>query len=224
MEMSNDAKRRLCVLSTEDDPLVRTLLAELLLVEGHDIEFARNSDDFFRLVGVKTYDLLILDVNVPGLNGYKIAREIGARLGAQCPKMMLFTGRDTQAEKGLVLASGVDAVLEKGCPTAKILETISQLMAQPTSAGPAPAPTVRAPAVVPDANRLEFERLVFRVNAMVSENGSLSQRLESITKRHGELENTVKGIRAKLVAPNQLKWAFALLGLAFAALLNLFLR
>jgi len=124
------------ILSTEDDPLVRTMLAELLSSDGHDVEFARNSDDFFRLVGANTYDLLILDVNIPGLNGYQIAREIVSRLGEKRPKMLLFTGRDTQAEKGLIELSGVDAVLEKGGPTAKILEAVNKLMAPPGPAAP----------------------------------------------------------------------------------------
>lgn len=222
MDQSGGAKRRLRILSTEDDPLVRTMLAELLTTEGPEVEFARNSDDFFRLFGAKAFDLLILDVNISGLNGYQIAHDIGSRLGEKRPKMLILTGRDTQAEKGLIELSGVDAVLEKGGPTGKILETVDKLMALSAPESP-PAPKPAAPPEAAGVSRQEFERLTSRISNAVSENASISRRLDSLNARVAESEKTVKALRAEAPTQRLLKWSVALLGLAFAALL-LFLR
>ena len=225
MEQSGGARRRLRILSTEDDPLVRTMLAELLSSEGHEVEFARNSDDFFRLFGAKAFDLLILDVNISGLNGYQIARDISSRLGEKRPKMLLFTGRDTQAEKGLIELSGVDAVLEKGGPTGKVLEAVNKLMALAPAPAPEPAPAPKPAAPAEDAgiSRPEFERLTSRISNAVSENASLSQRIELLNKSVAGVENVSKKSRAGDSASRQIRFAFALRALAFAALLLVFL-
>ncbi|MEK7382686.1 MAG: response regulator [Elusimicrobiota bacterium] len=214
------------ILSTEDDPLIRAMLGEVLSSEGHDVEFARNSDEFFRLVGEKSFDLLILDVNISGLNGYQIAREISSRLGERRPKMLIFTGRDTHTEKGLIELSGVDAVLEKGCPTGKVLEAVNRLMAPPSPetahAATASAQKSATPAeAAAGVRRHEFERLAGRVSAAVSENASLSQRLELLGKRVGKLETTVQKLHSENPSARLLQLSFALLGLAFAALLIL---
>ena len=142
--------RPLRILSTEDDPQIRIMLCDLLILEGHTIEFARNSDDFFRLTDKFSYDLLILDVNVPGMNGYQIAREVGARMGERKPKILIFTGRDSREEVGLVLASGADAILEKGAPLATITDTVHKLTS--ILEGPVPLPKPRpAQSATPDS-------------------------------------------------------------------------
>ncbi|MDD5656299.1 MAG: response regulator [Elusimicrobia bacterium] len=212
---------RLRILSTEDDPVARAMLAELLGPEGHEIEFARNSDDFFRLIAAKTYDLLILDVNLPGLNGYQLAREVCVRLGDKRPKMLLLTGRDTQQEKGIVMLSGVDEVLEKGGPSSLILEAVNRLAGraaaaaagrapqmlplaeEPLEAPARPAPAPPAAVSAPPAagiSRAEYERLMNRVSAVVSENASLSQRSESLSRRLAAQEKALKEIQGKSAA------------------------
>lgn len=119
--------KQLHIISTEDDSLIRRILAELVTPEGHEIQFARNSDDLFSLLVKRAWDLIILDVNVPGMNGYQIAREICARYGDKRPKILIFTGRNTKAEQGLAAVSGADAILEKGCPLPLLVETINRL-------------------------------------------------------------------------------------------------
>jgi CheY-like chemotaxis protein len=253
--------RKLSILSTEDDPQIRVMLSELLEPEGHEITFARNSDDFFNLIDKRKYDLLILDVNVPGLNGYQIARAVGEKFGSKRPKMLLFTGRDTQAEKGLVAISGVDAVLEKGTPLPVVVETINQLTGisgGPLGAGPGPSPApepkrkvslldtgelplsmgplaaeVEEPEYVPredggaaaalledyptptasaasrpsepamepmeppagEMSKGDLERLRNRVNTVVSENASLSRRIDAMQRRVSDMEKLAKDIR-----------------------------
>ena len=172
--------------------MVRTMLSGLLTGEGHEVEFAANSDSLFKLLPKRVWDLVILDVNVPGMNGYQIAQEICARYGEKRPKMLLFTGRDTQAEKAQVVLSEVDAVLEKGTPLPMLIETINRL----TGLSSAPPPPAPAASVViagePAVARDEIARLKMRIGATLNESASVSQRIEVVQKRLVDIEKLLR--------------------------------
>jgi CheY-like chemotaxis protein len=175
--------RRLQILSSEDDPGVRTILARLLTGEGHEVEFAGNSEALFKLLGKRTWDLVILDVNVPGMNGYQIAQEICSRYTDNRPKMLLFTGRDMQAEKAQVTLSGVDAVLEKGTPLPLLIETVNRLT------GLSGAPAVVTAEVSPE----EFDWPKMSGCADLNENAPVSTDIEALQKRVADLEKLLRG-------------------------------
>lgn len=189
--------KQLHIISTEDDSLIRRILAELVTPEGHEIQFARNSEDLFALLVKRTWDLVILDVNVPGMNGYQIAREICARYGDKRPKILIFTGRNTKSEQGLATISGADAILEKGCPLPLLVETINRLGgnlpatpgATPTSPSPASAPT--APAAPPTPTPVP-------VNAAPRQDEPWKQRLAEIEKNLKELEREADSLGARM--------------------------
>lgn len=119
--------KNLRILSTDDDPAIRTLLWNLLSEEGHYLEFAKDGLEVFKRLKSAKYDLLILDVNMPGMNGYKVAEKLTAGGGLR-PKILLFTGRDTDAEKFQFVCSGADAILRKGSPLELITETIYDIV------------------------------------------------------------------------------------------------
>jgi DNA-binding response OmpR family regulator len=184
--------KRLHIISTEDDTLIRLILAELVSPEGHEMQFARNSDDLFNLMSKKSCDLLILDVNVPGMNGYQIAREVCARYKEKRPKILIFTGRDTEAEKGLALVSGADAVLKKGCPLELLLETINQLGGNgkpkdPIEASAAKAPEKPASPPIPPSPAMweRIDDLEKSLRGLEKETASLGERMERMAPRQG---------------------------------------
>lgn len=179
--------KRLRIISTEDDTLIRLILAELVSPEGHEMQFAKNGEDLFNLLGKKNCDVLILDVNVPGMNGYQIAREICARYKEQRPKILIFTGRDTEAEKGLALVSGADAVLKKGCPLELLLETINRLGGNgkppaaaevPAAKAAAPAPSSTAPREIDPATQKRLADLEQALRGLAQKTTSLGERMD----------------------------------------------
>lgn len=129
--------RQLKILSSDDEEGIRTLLFSLLTEHGHTVEFARDSDEVFKSLGRTRYDLLILDVNTPGINGYKVAEKITNNL-INRPKIIIFTARNTAAEQFQYVSSGADAVIQKGAPCDVIIQTINDLCGQATAAPPAP--------------------------------------------------------------------------------------
>ena len=121
--------RRLRILSSDDDEGIRALLFNLLTEAGHEVEFAKDSDEVFKNLGRARYDLLILDVNTPGLNGYKVAEKISGNI-INRPKFLIFTARNIQEEKAEFAVCGADAIISKGTPCDKIMSVIGDLFSE----------------------------------------------------------------------------------------------
>ena len=121
--------RHLRILSSDDDEGIRALLFSLLTEHGHEVEFARDSDEVFKNLGRARYDLLILDVNTPGINGYKVAEKICANI-INRPKILIFTARNIQEEKAEFTLCGADAIISKGAPCDKIVSVIKDLFSE----------------------------------------------------------------------------------------------
>lgn len=118
--------RRLKILSSDDDEGIRALLFSLLTDQGNEVEFAKDSDEVFKNLGRTKYDLLILDVNTPGLNGYKVAEKISENIENR-PKILIFTARNIQEENFQFVSSGADAIIQKGASCEKITSVINEL-------------------------------------------------------------------------------------------------
>lgn len=125
--------RRLKILSSDDDEGIRALLFSLLGEQGHDVEFARDSEEVFKNLGRTRYDLLILDVNTPGMNGYKVAEKITENL-ANRPRILIFTARDIKAEEFQFMSSGADAIVHKGASCDALLKTVDELFREQPAA------------------------------------------------------------------------------------------
>lgn len=134
-----ERRKALRILSTDDDSNIRALLWGMLSDAGHEVEFARDGEEVFQRLAAKPYDLVILDVNMPKMNGYKVSELIHEKL-PRPPKVIIFTGRDLEAEKLQFVCSGADAILNKGTGNDKLMDTIASLFAQKDiPAGPEPA-------------------------------------------------------------------------------------
>lgn len=147
---------RLNILSTDDDSNIRSLLWNMLNDAGHNVEFAKDGEEVFRRLAGKTYDLVILDVNIPKMNGYKVSELLHEKLPSP-PKVIIFTGRDLEQEKLQFVCSGADAILNKGTGNDKLMETIEGLFsvnpaAESPLAGPQFTPEPQPP-VIEEASR-----------------------------------------------------------------------
>lgn len=136
--------RPLRILSSDDDEGIRALLFSLLTEHGHEVEFARDGAEVFKNLGRGKYDLLILDVNMPGMNGYKVAEKISGNISNR-PRILLFTARNIKEEQLQFAACGADAVIRKGAPCDRIMSVINELFGERTAAKLPPAQPVTSP-------------------------------------------------------------------------------
>ena len=126
--MSEEVKRHLLVV--DDDPAIRDLLEESLVRAGFEVATASNGREALQLATNKRFDLVVLDVMLPYVDGYHVAKEILSTLGRNAPKLLLITGRDTERESGVILISGADAAIQKPFDPSDLLKKIEELLSQ----------------------------------------------------------------------------------------------
>lgn len=100
------------ILVVEDDPLIRRALRELVEAWGYACDDAANGMVGWDLLQRCTYDLVLLDLNLPGLDGLSICRRLRAADGHQ-PLVLMLTARDTNLDKVVGLDQGADEYMVK---------------------------------------------------------------------------------------------------------------
>ncbi len=99
------------VLIVEDEQRIAAFLERGLKEEGWAVDVVHNGDDALDWAAAAEYDVIVLDVLLPGRDGFTVCRELRAR-GAQTPVLML-TARDAVDDRVTGLDSGADDYLVK---------------------------------------------------------------------------------------------------------------
>jgi two-component system OmpR family response regulator len=113
------------VLVVEDDPKMAALLRRGLTEEGHGADVARTGDDALWMTGAVEYDAIVLDVMLPGRDGFEVCRELRAD-GVWSPVLML-TARDAVEDRVAGLDAGADDYLRKPFSFAELLARLRAL-------------------------------------------------------------------------------------------------
>lgn len=111
------------VLLVDDEPIVRRGVARLLKRAGFDVTEAASGEDAVTAYGRGAYDLVLLDLNMPGLNG----EQTQLRLLSMDPnvRIVFATGHGDVRREGLLLSRGALGVLEKPYTLEALFEVLS---------------------------------------------------------------------------------------------------
>jgi DNA-binding response OmpR family regulator len=99
------------ILVVEDDPAIAFGLQLDLKSEGYDVEIESDGESGLRRARKETFDLILLDVMLPGKDGFEVCREL-RRAGSKTPVIML-TAKTQEEEKVLGLEIGADDYVTK---------------------------------------------------------------------------------------------------------------
>ncbi len=105
------AKRR--ILLVEDEAPIRELLRLHLSLAGFEIEEVAEGTAALERARAEKFDLIVLDVMVPGLDGITLVRAIRSQSANMASAVMMLTARVSEADKVLGLESGADDYLTK---------------------------------------------------------------------------------------------------------------
>ena len=97
------------VLVIDDDEVTRTLVKRILDGEGHRVEEAHDGAEGLRLFGKNPPDLVLTDINMPGLDGHDVIEAIRV-LHADVPIIAISGGGATPKDELLLKASNLGAV------------------------------------------------------------------------------------------------------------------
>jgi len=130
--------KSLRILIADDDRDNATMLAVVLRDEGHEVVSALRGDEALELSRLFRPDVVITDVNMPGVSGYALARELRQRHGNLCPLLIGTSGVWTHtADRLLGEAAGFDHYLVKPHDVKQIVGLLAAFQAQSSKDGAA---------------------------------------------------------------------------------------
>jgi DNA-binding response OmpR family regulator len=163
-----DARR---VLVVEDEPHIRELVALHLGLEGWTIVETGNGQDALQLARAERFDLIILDLMLPGLDGLTVLKALRRDPRGDVP-VLLLTARREEADKVLGLESGADDYLTKPFGVRELVARAKALTRRPrASAVAAPGGTPVRPVTLRDLHLDPARRRVLVGNRQVELTG-----------------------------------------------------
>lgn len=123
------------VLVVDDEKPIAKMISMLLLKNGYVVDTASNGEEALETMKVYWPDILVLDVMMPKINGYRVSRMIKlmGEMGGprKTPKIILVTARDlrndSEREEAMSDFSKADAVLYKPFRPVELLDKIKSL-------------------------------------------------------------------------------------------------
>lgn len=142
------------ILIVEDEPGIAMALEDDLRLEGYDVAATGDGADAVRIARDERFDLILLDIMLPGKDGFDVCREL--RRGGITTPIIMLTARTQEAEKVLALESGADDYVTKPFGPRELRARIAAHLRRSAHTG-APASSLR----VGDAH-VDFERAEIR--------------------------------------------------------------
>jgi two-component system KDP operon response regulator KdpE len=109
------------ILVVDDEPQIRRVLRTTLTAQGYQVADAKTGEEALAAVRDQRFDLVLLDINMPGMGGLAACREL--RAGSEAAIVML-TVRDSEPEKVAALDAGADDYVVKPFGTPELLARI----------------------------------------------------------------------------------------------------
>ena len=118
--------RALRIIIADDDPDTVLTLMTVLQDEGHDVRGYHQAGDVLRAMREFDPDVIVLDINMPDLNGFTAAQEIRDRYGVRRPLLIAITGVFTQGrDRILTQLAGFDHHLVKPYEMSDVLRLLA---------------------------------------------------------------------------------------------------
>ncbi len=114
------------ILVADDDPHIRRGLVDLLESEGYEVCSAPDGKAALRLVQREAPDLVLLDIMMPGMDGYAVCREI--RRDNETLPILFISARSEEIDRVLGLELGADDYIQKPFGTREVIARIRAVL------------------------------------------------------------------------------------------------
>jgi DNA-binding response OmpR family regulator len=127
------------IMVVDDEPGLRGMIEDYLSMQGYSVQSAENGAALDRLLAARVPDLILLDVNLPGEDGFSIVRRLrhaGGRMG-----VIMLTGNADEGSKVTGLINGADDYLPKPFEVRELLARVRSVLRRLPQTVEAPAET-----------------------------------------------------------------------------------
>jgi CheY-like chemotaxis protein/HPt (histidine-containing phosphotransfer) domain-containing protein len=150
------SRHPLRILLTEDNPVNQKLALRLLEKMGYRVDVAGNGLEAIQALERQGYDLILMDVQMPEMDGLEATRQIVSRWPQDRPRIVAMTADAMQGDREKCIEAGMDDYLTKPIRTPELVAAIERTSRRDGAAGPSRS---SAPAV-PPVDRATIDRLV----------------------------------------------------------------
>ncbi len=126
MQISDSASK---ILVVDDEPNIVIALEYLLQREGYEVHKAYTGQEALDRLETITPDVVVLDVMMPGMDGFEVARRIRQMPALECTKIIFLTAKGTQRDKESGYASGAEYYMIKPFENEVFVSTVNEIMA-----------------------------------------------------------------------------------------------
>ena len=120
-------RRKLRVLVADDERDQVATLAALLADEGHEVREVYRGSEVTRMAREFDPDVALIDIGMPGMSGYEVARELRIEFGKTRPLLIAITGWKQSSDRILARLAGFDHHVAKPFDPQALLELIAPL-------------------------------------------------------------------------------------------------
>lgn len=143
------------ILVVDDEPQIIELLTSYLTREGFNVVSAANGEEALRAAEEGQPDLILLDLMLPGLSGYEVAREV--RKKSSTPIIMI-TARDEETDKVVGLELGADDYITKPFSPREVMARVRAVLRRATPEATEERKIIRAGNLEIDPIRHEIKK------------------------------------------------------------------
>jgi PAS domain S-box-containing protein len=112
------------ILLAEDHPVNQKLAITLLEKMGYQIDLAENGHAVIDALSRKKYDLILMDISMPDMDGYETTKRIIELYGESRPRIVAMTANAMKEDKDLALQLGMDDYLTKPIQISRLVEVL----------------------------------------------------------------------------------------------------
>ncbi|HEX7640673.1 MAG TPA: response regulator [Noviherbaspirillum sp.] len=116
------------ILIIDDEERNRKLLEILMISDGHEVVSAINGQDGMRKVGAEMPDLIVLDVMMPGMDGFEVARSLKTNPQTKAIPILVASSLDDAASRKRMMAINIDAFLVKPIDRWELSRQVKELL------------------------------------------------------------------------------------------------
>jgi len=116
------------ILCVDDSSMIRNLMTQILVKEGHVVLAAEDGGNAMDIARQQTVDLVLTDVNMPGMNGISLVSKLRRLSGYEKTPIIMVTTEKDEYKKGKSRSVGANGWLQKPFDEARLMTAVNKFL------------------------------------------------------------------------------------------------